>query len=359
MEYVIKGHEHDLVLKPKPNMRKLYIELTTHCNYDCPFCFRNTFREELGMMNLDTLHRIFEDVSDFPELEWIVFGGIGEPMTHPNFREAVTYFADKGYKTMITTNGGLIDDKAIDCLIEHGVNKLSISLDFSEIGHPNADQTIQIIKKINREVERRLAGKPVVAVELVLSTQNIHHLPKLAPLLIDIGITEVIVSNLLPIHPMLNQFVLYDKKFDRYKHYFDEFLSRVTGWLAIDVPNFELLTERHCNFIESNAAVIRWDGEVFPCYRLMHDAVEYIYGRRKEIHAHSFGNINNQSLKSIWMSKDYTYFRYKVRNALFPSCTDCKFKDVCQFVDTTEVDCWGNEPSCADCLWWRGILICP
>ncbi|MNO01582.1 hypothetical protein D3C81_2217640 [compost metagenome] len=48
-----------------------------------------------------------------------------------------------------------------------------------------------------------------------------------------------------------------------------------------------------------------------------------------------------------------------MKNYMYPSCTDCDLRDACDFVKTSDIDCWGNEPSCADCLWSRRIVQCP
>ena len=57
--------------------------------------------------------------------------------------------------------------------------------------------------------------------------------------------------------------------------------------------------------------------------------------------------------------KEYETFRYIVKNAIYPSCTDCSLREVCDFTKNTEFDCWGNHPSCGDCLWARSLIQCP
>ncbi len=80
---------------------------------------------------------------------------------------------------------------------------------------------------------------------------------------------------------------------------------------------------------------------------------------KKEVVAHSFGNTFKEKLSDIWTSKNYEVFRYNIKNSIYPSCTDCSLMDACSFTENTEFDCWGNNPSCADCLWARGIIKCP
>jgi len=48
---------------------------------------------------------------------------------------------------------------------------------------------------------------------------------------------------------------------------------------------------------------------------------------------HSFGNIKEKSLGEVWSSEDYAWFRFIVKNAIYPSC--------------------------GDCLWVRRITLCP
>jgi hypothetical protein len=91
----------------------------------------------------------------------------------------------------------------------------------------------------------------------------------------------------------------------------------------------------------------------------LHSYTEYIFGREKQVNAHSFGNVFKEPLYEIWNSSEYTLFRYIVGNALFPFCTDCPLRDSCDLVQTTDSDCFGNTPSCGDCLWAKGIIRCP
>lgn len=49
----------------------------------------------------------------------------------------------------------------------------------------------------------------------------------------------------------------------------------------------------------------------------------------------------------------------RVYNNRYPSCLDCDLVDGCDFVRTSEYDCYAIKPSCADCLWSRRFAICP
>ncbi len=124
----------------------------------------------------------------------------------------------------------------------------------------------------------------------------------------------------------------------------DELHKIANSGLYIKIPKFELKTERQCDFDENNVAVVRWDGEVSPCYRFLHTYYEYIFGRKKKVNAYSFGNVREKSLAEIWTSEKYTWFRFTMKNYMYPpSCTDCELRDACDFVKTSDIDCWGER----------------
>jgi radical SAM protein with 4Fe4S-binding SPASM domain len=196
---------------------------------------------------------------------------------------------------------------------------------------------------------------------MVVTQQNIKDLSRIATRLRGNGIHTLFLSNLLPVSPNQKEQTLYPgKEPDELRQFRAERLQKVLlDKIRCSVPKFEIQTERFCEFVEQKSLVVRWDGAVSPCYRFLHSSVEYCDGRRKDIKAATFGNLTDKSLLEIWNNRDYAWFRYQVHNSIYPSCIDCQLKDGCQFIKSTESDCWGNENSCSDCLWARGIIRCP
>ena len=118
-------------------------------------------------------------------------------------------------------------------------------------------------------------------------------------------------------------------------------------------------TLRYCKFVEEKAMCVNYQGNVSPCYALMHSYKCFIYGKEKKIKPYYTGNIHEKKLEEIWKNSAYVNFRYAVSTFNFPSCTDCRNLDGCNYHENNEVDCWGNSPSCAECLWSRRIIACP
>jgi len=124
-------------------------------------------------------------------------------------------------------------------------------------------------------------------------------------------------------------------------------------------PNMRLRTRRSCKFVQDKACAVTFEGNVSPCYAFMHSHRCYILGREKNSTAHHFGTIREKHLDEIWTDPRYAQFRWAVRTAQYPSCTDCRQVDGCAIAQGNEIDCWGNQPSCGDCLWAREIITCP
>lgn len=359
-KYIFNLNSGEIILKPKLDMSKLYIELSSKCNLKCPMCFKNTFTDPEGFMTKEIFEKIIADLREFPNLEHVIFGGIGECVTNPHFLDMVERVKKEGYMLTITSNGYMLNDLLIVKLITLGVDELIVSVETGDIGHPSFKYVEKLMKKISNYKNQKNTGKPSLAVETVLTRKNYMDFDNIVKILLPYGIRKIVISNLIPVYENFLGLELYADNSKKEESILRNMISKaVTAKVNAIIPNFRLKTERHCNFIEKNAAIIRWDGEVTPCYRFLHDGIEYVYGKKKEIKAYSFGNVLKNKLSDIWLSEDYSWFRYKVRNSLYPSCTDCDLRDGCHFIENTEQDCWGNEPSCADCLWWRNIIMCP
>jgi len=357
-DYRVVYEDYELVLKPKPSVKKLYVEFSALCNYACPMCFRHSFKDELSLMETDVWKKLLKDVDDLPELEWIVLGGIGEPTVHPDFETFVCKLKDKGKKIAISTNGSLLHEERVEFLTNIGVEKLIVSFETGDFGHPWGKRVEENLIKLKETKKRKGVPTPHLTLEWVLTKENLDSAEEIFEVGKRLGAEEVMFTNLLPVRKEYERLVLYDEP-QKYEEKVKSLYLKARGRFRVILPELKLLTERHCAFVESKAMVIRWDGEVAPCYRFLHHGTEVVQGMEKEVKAVSFGNVINTSLKRIWMSFDYSFFRYKVKNALFPSCNDCNFRNGCQFIETTEEDCWGNTPSCADCLWWRKVVLCP
>ncbi len=350
----IKGNQ--IILNDDDNIKRVYIELTNACNFSCKMCFKNTFVEPEGYMSKDTIENLKNSLKELPNLKEVVLGGIGESLLHKDLKEIVSFLKDElGVYVILATNGFLLD-RFIDFLLEKQVDNIVVSADDTSIGHLHNNIVYKTIKKMVDKRRKLLLDKPVVSVEIVVDKESIGNLAEVVTTFMGAGIRDVIISNLLPIDETYLDRTLYPSDD---KNILNELIEVGQGNISMTLPYFNIKTERKCNFVDKKALVVRWDGKVAPCYRFLHTAQEFVLGRKKQIYAHTFGDVNKESLYEIWNKRDYKWFRFTVDNSMYPSCLDCNFNEMCNFVKDTEVDCWGGSPSCADCLWSRNIVICP
>lgn len=118
--------------------RKVYVEITNICNMRCSFCHghsrppRQMTREEFSLA-LDRLGT---------RTEYIYYHLMGEPLTHPLLPEFIRLAGERGYKSVVTTNGALLPRRGGE-LLAAGVNKINISLhSFEERIDEKAAQSI-------------------------------------------------------------------------------------------------------------------------------------------------------------------------------------------------------------------------
>ena len=69
--------------------------------------------------------------------KFIYYHLMGEPLTHPELPEFIKMAGDSGYKSIITTNGTLLDKRG-DALLTAGIHKVNISLHSFEEGSDEA-----------------------------------------------------------------------------------------------------------------------------------------------------------------------------------------------------------------------------
>lgn len=353
----------DIVCHPSPSMERLYLELTNRCNLSCEMCYRQNWQEPMGDMSTEILDSIASEVVAFPDLKEVILGGIGEPTIAENFRQAVKLFASR-YEVTVTTNGTTLDDPLIEFLISSGVARIVLSVDSTDVQAFDAirHQNVQGILESTRHIaERRVQGKPEIVWEFLAMKSTLPFLRETVRQAAQLGVNRIFVSHILPMRQEMMAETLYHPALspETEKTFQEGFLLGLAKGMDVILPKSQLRTDRHCRFVETQSAVVRWDGQVSPCYRFLHSYPEYVFGRHKLIEAHSFGSLREKSLLEIWTSPEFMNYRYKVITGGYPSCTDCEFVNGCDIVARTDMDCLGNAPSCGDCLWARGITVCP
>lgn len=111
----------------------LNVETTNYCNLACTICPVNR-----GM----TRRKRYLDPAAFesllertPGVRFVLPFQWGEPLLHPEIDRIVHAAARRGIRTMLTTNGTLLDDPVIERLLDSGLDRLTISVDGDDATH--------------------------------------------------------------------------------------------------------------------------------------------------------------------------------------------------------------------------------
>ena len=108
---------------------KVYIEITNICNMNCSFCHGHSRAPR--RMSKEEFEFILGKLTQ--HTKYIYYHLMGEPLTHPLLPDFIKLAGEYGYKSIITTNGTLLN-KRKDELLSAGVHKVNISLHSFEDG---------------------------------------------------------------------------------------------------------------------------------------------------------------------------------------------------------------------------------
>ena len=369
------------------SMRKLYIEPTTRCNLNCKMCFRQTWVDEpFCDMPDEVFTKALETLPG--TVEKIFFGGMGEPLCHPDILSMLRRAKATGRFVEVITNGTLLTDEFCEALIDTGIDRLWISVDDLQLNHGENFQghiahSAAYVERFHRHrLDRRSRNlpEPLLGITFVATKSNVAQLKDLPNFINAYAINDVNISNILPADKASIRERLYDRVLERELFCSQNSSGRVRIELPYadwNIPDFRdaaagmmdmmaevsmggtLLRRRTgwCRFIEEGCCFVRPDGHVSPCMGLLHSTKTWLYSDERTVWHHSFGTLPAQSLPEVWNSPEYTAFRDRVHRFTFSPCTHC---GGCEFRTENRSDCFGNpEPTCGGCLWSEGIITCP
>ena len=215
--YRFKTGEETIELSLRPDVKKIYMEPTTYCNYSCITCIRHSWGDDIGHMSWAVFEKLIHDMGELPDLKVVHFGGFGEPLSHPRIIEMITTCKKMGYRVEMITNGSLLTAGVAAQLIGIGLDWIFVSLDgpdedcFSRIrpGASFGDVTrnirmLQTLKQKNNKLT------PQLGIEFVAAKTNFSKLPMMRGIVDDLGANRFIISNVLPYHESMKDEIIYN-----------------------------------------------------------------------------------------------------------------------------------------------------
>jgi MoaA/NifB/PqqE/SkfB family radical SAM enzyme len=304
--------------QPATHLSKIYIEPTNRCNLECRTCMRNVWEEPLGEMASATFVRIVEGIRSFSSPPTVFFGGLGEPLAHPDIVEMVSQVKALGSSVELITNGTLLTKPLSKQLIDAGLDALWVSLD-GATPESYADVRLgaalpEVLANLAGLREVRLAKDlseffmdhyltPQLGIVFVAMKRNIADLPAVIHLGNRLGARRFLVTNVLPYTVEMRDEILYSRAFND-----GIYMSSYWG-SSLEVPKmdinamtreafYQIMLSSHplsiagtdlgegndrCPFIDKGATAIRWDGDVSPCLPLLHDHKTFMNGYERSL----------------------------------------------------------------------------
>jgi MoaA/NifB/PqqE/SkfB family radical SAM enzyme len=370
--------------RPVTHLAKVYVEPTDDCNIACRTCFRNAWETPMGRMAEATFAAILGGLKALAQQPTVYFGGIGEPLYHKRTPAWIAAAKQAGARVEMITNGTMLTEQRSKQIIEAGLDLLWVSIDGAS---PESYADVRLGAELPRVIEnmerfRRLRRgwhqpQPEIGIAFVAMKRNIDDLPAVLRLGRRLGAQYFSVSNVLPISPEMQEEMLYTRT-----------LKATTYMPSVRVPHLSLpkmdfneLTREAlfqafnsgynvsyaganwggvndvCNYIENGSMTIAWNGDVSPCWPLMHTHTSFLHRKPRLNKRHVVGNVRQRALLELWLDPDYVAYRQRVQSFAFPPCTFC---GGCDMSLSNEEDCVGNEfPACGGCLWAQGVVQCP
>ncbi len=269
---------------------RLWVELTSSCNYRCVMCpNKDLKREDKGFMDLELYEKIVDEAREF--VFDINLAHRGESLLHPHLVEAIVYAKNKKLFTRLHTNGSLLSESLSRQIIHAGLDRISFSFDgygketYERIRRGgNFDKTVANIVRFLEIKKEARSKKPVTNIEVIDFVDNRR-----------------------------------ERELPEEK---DRFLNRFSG---LPLDNFVLKEmhnwagriekEKHgkkysvCPF-PWNALIIYWNGDVLPCTQDFFG--DFIVGHVKE-----------SSLKDIWNGERMRYLRKKLSEGSIEELKTC------------------------------------
>ncbi|MCO5130821.1 MAG: pyrroloquinoline quinone biosynthesis protein PqqE [Xanthobacteraceae bacterium] len=320
-------------------------ELTHRCPLQCPYCSNPLELDRAATeLSTDEWKNVLSELAEIGVLQ-IHFSG-GEPTARKDLVELVRHATEVGLYSNLITSAVLLTRDRLRALHDAGLCHIQVS--FQGIEPEAADRVAGMrgahAKKIEAARWVRELDLPLT-VNAVMHRQNLHQLPGIIQMAVDLDADRLEVANVqyygwalknrAALMPTLQQI-------EDATRIVEEAVVRLKGILAIDyvIPDYYALRPKKCmggwgrQFFNISPT-----GRILPCH-----AAETITG----LHFESVRG--NRSIAAIWRHSD-AFNRYRGTGWMPEPCRSCDFKEIdfggcrCQAFALTG-DAGNTDPAC-------------
>ncbi|MBP7585522.1 MAG: SPASM domain-containing protein [Spirochaetes bacterium] len=351
--------------KVSPDITQVYVELSTHCNLACRTCVRHSIENFRPChFTRPLMRRLLPMLKGLPSLRRIVLLGFGEALCNPDFTRHLSALRQCGADIVLVSNAHFIDGKTADFIVKLPVDELWLSWDDDPTQAPRnrrgaaASSFQDRIALVLAAREAANARKPLLGMEIVAMRSNANSIPSIVRFGRDAGAERFIISNIFPYSETMKEEILYtvfgtpDVSLEKLLKTEARKADIIIAGQSADVP-------RRCAFIERGTVFVTAEGDIAPCPELAHTHPAWYFGSRRTHRRFIAGNIARGTIDSAWHTREFTELRNMFEYYEFPDCATCREPDMCWHRTVEMKDCYRNTTPCGECLWAKGIVLCP
>lgn len=109
-------------------LKRVHIELTNVCDFNCVFCPKSEMKRPYGHMETSLAKSIIDELAANGICEKITFHVMGEPTLHPDFFDILAHAESRGIKVGLTTNGSGLGGDRGKRLLDFKLHQIDVSL---------------------------------------------------------------------------------------------------------------------------------------------------------------------------------------------------------------------------------------
>lgn len=295
----------DDIVKPPIYVR---VKPINRCCHKCFFCVYNSdfsnMHETMDKKDILSKDKMFEILDDFKDMgvKAITYSGGGEPLMHPNILDIIRKTKENGIDLSIITNGQLLkgeiakefyDSKWVRVSVDYFNSKL-----FSESRGVKEKFFYEIVENIKDFVENK-NKECEITLNYIITKINHDTIYEACKFFKDLGIDNIRLSpmwtpDFMEYHKDIKDLVL--SSIDKARNDLQDDSYMVYDSYRI-TPDATKRTYHKC-YVMQIIPVIGADGIVYNCHNKAYSEDGVI------------GDINNQSFKEMWFSKETNeYFK--------------------------------------------------
>ena len=338
---------------------------TSRCNLRCLHCYSaSQFGGDGSELTTSEAKKLLSQLAEV-NCPVVLFSG-GEPLLRSDLFELLAEAKKLELRSVLSTNGTLIDSVAAGRLAEAGVKYVGISIDGKEQFHDEFRNVKGCFKSALTGIENCRKAGIKTGLRFTITKSNFRQIPTVFDIAASVGVRRICFYHLIrtgraksledqtltPGQTRLAVDMIIEKTDDFVKKaLLDESLTVdnhadgpyiLTRMIKEKKQRYEaakqLLLANGGNKIGEKIVCVGWDGSVYP------DQFWRNY---------SLGNIRDKALRQIWNNPDEPILN-KLRNkSEFADCRckRCRWFDLCKgnfrfLGDKTDYEHWLNEPAC-------------